>query len=65
MLAICVREATSRGSSELKAMRDQDKADRLAAAQNAAIQRAKADADGWSDSETAGDGGAPVPLVSL
>jgi hypothetical protein len=65
MLAICVREATSRGSSELKAMRNQDKAARLAAAQDAAIQRAKDDAEGWSDCDTVGDGGAPVPLISL
>jgi hypothetical protein len=65
MLAICVREATSRGSPELQMKRDQDKATRLAAAQEAAIQRAKDDADGWSDSEAVGDGGAPISLGDL
>jgi hypothetical protein len=62
MLAICVREATIRGSAELEAMRNEEKAARLVAAQEAAIQRAKDEAEGWSDSEATGDGGAPVPL---
>jgi hypothetical protein len=38
---------------------------RLAAVQQAAIQRAKDDADSWSDGEATGDGGDPVPLVAL
>jgi hypothetical protein len=65
MLAICVREATIRGSTELETMRQQDKAARLAAAQEAAIQRAAEEAEGWSDSEAVGDGGAPIPLKVL
>jgi hypothetical protein len=65
MLAICVREASIRGSVELETMREQDKAARLAAAQEAAKQRAKEDADGWSDNEANGDGGAPIPLNGL
>ncbi|KAF1917951.1 hypothetical protein BDU57DRAFT_494404 [Ampelomyces quisqualis] len=65
MLAICVREATIRGSTELATIRQQDKAARLAAAQEAAIERANDEADGWSDSEAVGDGGAPVPLKVL
>lgn len=65
MLAICVREASIRGSTELEAMRQEDKAARLAAAQEAAIQRAKDEAEGWSDNEANGDGGAPIPLKSL
>jgi hypothetical protein len=65
MLAICIREATIRGSSEIETMRDKDKNARLLAAHQAAVQRAKEDAEGWSDNETAGDGGAPVPLVAL
>jgi hypothetical protein len=65
MLAICVREATIRGSAELDAIRNEEKAARIAAAQEAAVQRAKADAEGWSDSEATGDGGAPVLLKEL
>jgi hypothetical protein len=62
MLAICVREATIRGSLELETLYTKDKNARLTAAQEAAVQRAKDDAEGWSDSEAAGNGGAPVPL---
>jgi hypothetical protein len=65
MLAICVREATLRGSAELEAMRNVDKAARVAAAQAAAAQRAKEEAEGWSDNEDAGDGGAPIPLKTV
>jgi hypothetical protein len=65
MLAICVREASIRGSRELETMREQNKAARLAAAQEAAEQRAKDDADGWSENEASGTGGAPIPLNGL
>ncbi|KAH5278855.1 hypothetical protein HBI71_024050 [Parastagonospora nodorum] len=64
MLAICVREASIRGSTELEAKRNEDKAARIAAVQEAAAQRVKEDMEGWSDGETAGDGGGPVPLKS-
>jgi len=64
MLAICVREATIRGSAELGAKRSEDKAARIAAVQEAAVQRVKEDMEGWSDGEKAGDGGRPVPLKS-
>lgn len=57
-----MREATIRGSPDLEAMRNEDKVARLAAAHEAALRRAKEDADGWSDNEAVGDGGAPVPL---
>jgi hypothetical protein len=62
MLAICVREATLRGSAELEVMRNENKAARIAAAQAAAEQRAKEEAEGWSDNEAVGDGGALVPF---
>jgi hypothetical protein len=52
-----MREAQIRGSPELETMRNEDKAARLAAAQETALQRAKDEADGWSDNEAAGDGG--------
>ncbi|KAH8716877.1 hypothetical protein GQ44DRAFT_624633 [Phaeosphaeriaceae sp. PMI808] len=62
MLAICVREATIRGSSELKTMRENEKIERLAAAYNAAEKQAMEAAEGWSDHEANGDGGVPIPL---
>jgi hypothetical protein len=62
MLAICVREASIRGTTELEAKQNEVKAARLAAAQEAVFQRAKEGAEGWSDSEAIGDGGAPIPL---
>jgi hypothetical protein len=65
MLAICVREATIRGSPKLGAMRDKDKTARLAAAQQFALQRAEEDLEGWSENEAEGDGGAPAPLPTL
>jgi hypothetical protein len=65
MLAICVREASIRGSVGVEIMREQNKAARLAAARNAAKQRAEEDAEGWSDNEANGDGGAPIPLNGL
>lgn len=62
MLAVCVREATIRGSPELESMRERDRAARIAAAKIDAEQRATQDADTWTASEGTGDGGAPVPL---
>ncbi|KAJ4370007.1 hypothetical protein N0V83_005771 [Neocucurbitaria cava] len=62
MLAICVREATIRGSPELERMRSEEKASKLAAAWNEAQQKAMDDVEGWSDTEAEGDGGVPVPL---
>ncbi|KAF1844507.1 uncharacterized protein K460DRAFT_404802 [Cucurbitaria berberidis CBS 394.84] len=62
MLAICVREAAIRGSTELDNMRSEEKAIRLAAAMDDAKQRVEEEAEGWSDHEAEGDGGAPVPL---
>ncbi|CAO2648654.1 Nn.00g079210.m01.CDS01 [Neocucurbitaria sp. VM-36] len=63
MLAICVREATIRGSPELSSIRSEEKASRLAAAVDEAQQKAKDEAEGWSDNEVEGDGGVPVPLA--
>lgn len=63
MLAICIREATIRGTTGLMEQREQEKADRLKAARELADQRAKEDAAGWSDNEQEGDGGAPEPLL--
>lgn len=63
MLAICVREASLRASSELESMRSSEKASRLATAVEEAQEKAKNDAEGWSDRETDGDGGPPVPLA--
>ncbi|KAF1951969.1 hypothetical protein CC80DRAFT_495619 [Byssothecium circinans] len=63
MLAVCVREASIRGTSELKATREEDKAAKAAAALVEAKQRAEDDAEGWSDNEANGDGGAPVKIV--
>jgi hypothetical protein len=62
MLATCVREATIRGSSELENMREEDKATRRVAAHQDAEQRATDEANGWSDNEVNGDGGAHAPL---
>lgn len=62
MLGICVRDATIRGSPELDIMRESEKSARLAAALEEAQQKARDEADGWSDHEIDGDGGAPVPL---
>lgn len=62
MLGICVREASIRGSPEFSSMRDSEKSARLAAALEEAKQKASDDAEGWSDHELEGDGGAPVPI---
>ncbi|KAH7073775.1 hypothetical protein BKA63DRAFT_534163 [Paraphoma chrysanthemicola] len=61
MLAIAVRDATMRGSAELEAKRNEDKAARMAAAQEDVTQRINEEVEGWNVHE-AGDGGAPVPL---
>lgn len=63
MLAICVRDATMRGSPELERKRREDEAAKLAAAQENVVQQVKDEAEGWNVNE-AGDGGAPVPLKS-
>lgn len=63
MLGICVREASIRGSPELDNMRSSEKSARLAIALEEAQQKASDEADGWSDRELDGDGGAPVPLA--
>jgi hypothetical protein len=63
MLAICVRDATMRGSLELERKRNEDEAARMAAAQENAAQQIKDEVEGWNVNE-AGDGGAPVPLKS-
>ena len=62
MLAICVREASMRASSELDSMRSSAKSARLAVALAEAQQKAKDEAEGWSDHELDGDGGTPVPI---
>lgn len=61
MLAICVRESSLRDSPELESMKNSEKAARLAAAVEEAQEKAKKEAEGWSDHED-GDGGPPVPL---
>ncbi|KAI4706462.1 hypothetical protein J4E89_008880 [Alternaria sp. Ai002NY15] len=65
MLAICVKEATLRGSPELDDLRENEKSAKLQAALEDAEQRVKDDAEGWSDHEATGDGGVPVPLASV
>ncbi|KAF3045387.1 hypothetical protein E8E11_005590 [Didymella keratinophila] len=61
MLAICVRESSLRDSAELESIKNSEKAARLAAAVEEAQEKAKNEAEGWSDHEH-GDGGLPVPL---
>jgi len=65
MLAVCVREATIRGSPALKAMREQEKAAKIAGAGHDAAQRAEEDLAGWSDNEANGDADASVPPQAL
>lgn len=62
MLAICVREASMRGSPELENMRETKKSARLAEALEEAQKRVNEEAEGWSDYDLDGDGGAPVPI---
>ncbi|KAF1938385.1 hypothetical protein EJ02DRAFT_473964 [Clathrospora elynae] len=64
MLAICVREATIRGSPELERMRTDERDAKLAAAVEEARQRVVDEANTWSETEAVGDGGAPVSLTS-
>ncbi|KAI4671084.1 uncharacterized protein J4E88_009482 [Alternaria novae-zelandiae] len=64
MLAICVKEATLRGSPELDDLRENEMNAKLQAALEDAEQRVKDDAEGWSDHEATGDGGVPVPLAT-
>jgi hypothetical protein len=63
MLAICVHEASIRGSDEIENQRRDDRDTRRTAALEEAEQKAKDDAEGWSDYELEGDGGSPVPLA--
>jgi hypothetical protein len=63
MLAITVREATLRGSSELQTMRSNEQSARLAAAVEEAKQRIIDDEVGWSDGDDDGDGGVPLPIT--
>lgn len=63
MLAICVREASIRGTTDMKEKRDEENAAKLTVAQEEAKKQAEDEAAGWSDHEAVGDGGAPVPIV--
>jgi hypothetical protein len=63
MLAICVRETSIRGSIEMENQRRDDRDTRRTVALEEAEQKAKDDAEGWSDYEREGDGGPPVPLA--
>ncbi|KAF2016674.1 hypothetical protein BU24DRAFT_423048 [Aaosphaeria arxii CBS 175.79] len=60
MLAVCVREASIRGT-ELQAKREEDKAARLDALTEEARLRFKEEHDGWSETED--NGGPPAPIV--
>ncbi len=64
MLALCVREASIRGSSELREMRAEVKAAKLKSGPEDAKQRVNDEVDAWSDNEKHGDGGAPMPLAT-
>lgn len=64
MLSICVREAAIRGSPKMNDMREEQKISRFAVALQEAQQKAEEDAEGWTDHEADGDGGAPIPLTA-
>ncbi|KAF2854938.1 hypothetical protein T440DRAFT_386696 [Plenodomus tracheiphilus IPT5] len=64
MLAICVREATLRGSSTLDEHRNEEAAAKLAAAVEEAHERIRSEEENWSQLEGDGDGGGPVPLAA-
>lgn len=64
MLAICVREATLRGSSTLDEHRNAETAAKLAAAVEEAHEKIKIEEDGWNQLEHDGDGGGPIPLAA-
>ncbi|KAI8943427.1 hypothetical protein NX059_001437 [Plenodomus lindquistii] len=63
MLAICVREATLRGSYSLEEHREEEAKAKLDAAVEEAYERVKSEQDGWNQLEGDGDGGHPIPLV--
>ncbi|KAF2464640.1 uncharacterized protein BDR25DRAFT_95977 [Lindgomyces ingoldianus] len=62
MLAICVREATIRGSPTAESIREASKAARLAALTEEARVRAQEEMEGWSDGDN-DDGGEPVKIL--
>lgn len=64
MLAICVREATLRGSPQLRDQRNEEAVARLTAAAEDAISSLKMQEDNWSQLENDGDGGCPIPLTA-
>lgn len=64
MLAICVREATIRGSPELDHFRTEEQVARLSAAVEEARERVANEEQGWSNTDTEGNGGDPVPLAN-
>jgi len=59
MLAICVREAAIRGSDQLDTMHNDNQAARITALTEEARQKAKEEAEGWSDMDMSNDGGVP------
>lgn len=63
MLAVCVREATIRGTAKLAAQRAEDKSLRIEALTAQAQQRAEEEAEGWSDDQKS-NGGGPVKYTT-
>jgi hypothetical protein len=61
MLAICVREATIRGSPALETKRGEDKAKHISSLTEEAVQRANDEAEGWSETED--NGGSATRIV--
>jgi hypothetical protein len=61
MLGVCVREATIRGSATLERQRQEQQEAKVAKYAEEAQEKAKDEAEGWS--ETEGNGGAPVPNI--
>jgi hypothetical protein len=59
MLAICVREATIRGTPQLETMHNEDQVARLASLTEEAQQRAKEVEESWNGLDENTDGGAP------
>jgi hypothetical protein len=59
MLAICVREATMRGTPQLETMHNENQVARLAALTEEAQQRAKEEEESWNGIDEKNDGGAP------
>ncbi|KAF2118635.1 hypothetical protein BDV96DRAFT_642822 [Lophiotrema nucula] len=62
MLAVCVREASIRGSDERKTMLEETKIERFASYAAEAMQRADDENVAWSDKED-DDGGPPDPTL--